>query len=103
MNKGIPIEDVLSLSKEIQGTFWGKSIMTSLQDYPRTSEIVLIVLIEMAFQIGVAGVFEFKKMLAALIDHDFELAAAEMLNSPWAKQQPDHAQTLAKTLMEIYT
>ena len=46
----------------------------------------------MCYQMGVAGVENFKKMLAALADGDRELAAKEALDSRWAVQTPNRAQ-----------
>jgi lysozyme len=53
------------------------------------------VLIEMAFQMGVAGLMGFTKMLAACEAMDWDTAAAEMLASKWAAQTPERAATLA--------
>ena len=40
----------------------------------------------MAFNIGVAGVLKFKKMIAAIERKDFKQAALEMDDSKWSKQ-----------------
>ena len=45
-----------------------------------------IVLLDMAYNLGVPGLLKFKKMLAALEEGDFELAAKEMLDSRYAAQ-----------------
>ncbi|MGL5947833.1 MAG: glycoside hydrolase family protein, partial [Aeromonas sp.] len=58
------------------------------------------VLISMAYQLGLAGVCRFKRMLAAIAVQDFELAAKEMLNSQWAKQTPARAQRAAKVMRQ---
>jgi lysozyme len=47
------------------------------------------VLISMAYQLGTAGLSEFRNMWAAIQHRDFDKAAAEMLNSKWAKQTPN--------------
>ena len=49
------------------------------------------VLIRMSFQMGAAGVAKFRNMIAALKDHDYPRAAAEMLDSRWARQVPRRA------------
>ncbi len=46
-------------------------------------------------QMGPAGVAEFRRMLAALHVGDYELAAAEMLDSKWALEVGNRAQELA--------
>ena len=53
------------------------------------------VVIEMAYQLGVAGLLKFKRMWAALGSEDYELAADEMLDSDWAKQTRERAEELA--------
>lgn len=49
----------------------------------------------MAYQLGVNGVLNFKNMLAALLDGDRELAAEEALDSKWAIQTPNRAYRVA--------
>ncbi len=53
------------------------------------------VCVNMAFNLGVSGFFQFKNMLRALNDSFYEKAAVEMLDSRWAKQVPGRAQDLA--------
>lgn len=52
------------------------------------------VLINMAFNIGWAGLGRFEKMLAALNGGDYERAANEMLCSRWARQVKNRAYEL---------
>lgn len=49
----------------------------------------------MAFQMGVSGLFKFKNMIRSLHDCFYEKAANEMLNSRWAKQTTNRANELA--------
>ena len=67
--------------------------------YQQMNELRRGVLIEMVFQMGVAGVNKFRKFLAASYDRDWTRAADEMLNSKWAKQTPERAKELAKLFM----
>ena len=90
-----------TLTQEILNRSWGDAIYWGLSEFPVTRRAVMSVLIEMAFQMGVAGVSKFEKMLAALIDHNYKLAAEEMLDSKWARQTPTRAQALAKIIREI--
>lgn len=53
------------------------------------------VLIEMAYQMGLDGLAGFRKMWEAIHAGDFSTAAAEMLDSQWAKQTPARAKRLA--------
>lgn len=62
------------------------------------SEPRQVVLVCMAYQMGVDGLLAFKKMLAATAEGDYTTAAAEMLNSRWARQTPTRAQRMAKQM-----
>ena len=53
-------------------------------------------LVEMAYQLGPAGVLEFKRMLAALSARDYETAAREALASRWATETPKRARRVAQ-------
>lgn len=44
------------------------------------------VLFNMCFNLGIAGLVEFRQMLAALVKNDFNAAANAMADSEWAKQ-----------------
>jgi len=59
-------------------------------------ERVRLVLQNMAFQLGSAGLLRFKRFLAALQRHRYSDAAKEMLDSDWAKQTPNRAGELAE-------
>ena len=52
----------------------------------------------MAFQLGINGIANFKKMALALTRHDYETAAAEALDSGWAKQTPARAKRMAEVI-----
>lgn len=53
------------------------------------------VLKNMAFNLGVAGLLQFRNMLTKLQANDYDGAAAEMLNSEWAKEVGARADRLA--------
>lgn len=53
------------------------------------------VLLNMAFQLGVAGLLKFKNTLAYIEAGDYENAAANMLKSKWATQTPARAKRMA--------
>lgn len=57
------------------------------------------VLVNMGFQLGVAGLLKFAKALAAMKLGSFGEAATHMLDSAWARQTPERAHRLA-TQME---
>jgi len=54
----------------------------------------------MAFQLGVTGLLGFRRMIAALKDHDYELAADEALDSRWATQTPNRADEIAAMIRD---
>ncbi len=58
-------------------------------------EVREAVLIDMAFNLGCAGLRKFKKMLAAIETKNFDLAAQEMMKSVWASQVKSRAVQLS--------
>lgn len=57
-----------------------------------------LVLLDMAYQMGVGGLLKFKKMLAAIDCEDYETAAHELLDSNYARQTPNRANRNAELL-----
>jgi lysozyme len=49
------------------------------------------ILASMAYQLGLGGLSNFHHMLQAVIAEDWDEAAAQMLDSTWAKQTPERA------------
>ena len=64
-------------------------------------EVAEEIIIEMIFQLGKTGVSKFRNMWKALSSLDYSTAASEMLDSRWAKQTPNRAKAMAKTMKEI--
>lgn len=58
------------------------------------------VIINMLFNLGYTRFRNFKRMNAALIVHDYNLAAIEMIDSFWATQVKGRATRLAKQMKE---
>lgn len=56
------------------------------------------ILVDMCFNMGIGRLLTFKKMLAALEQGYYERAAAEMLDSKWAKQVGRRAEKLAEIM-----
>ena len=68
-------------------------------DLPETAQEVIA---NMAYQLGVGGVLQFKKMWAALKNRDYQKAADEMLDSNWAREQtPNRAKRLAEIMRSL--
>ncbi len=57
-----------------------------------------IIIESMAYQLGLSGLFKFKKMIAALANRNYRQAANEALDSRWAKQTEARAQRHARVL-----
>ena len=58
------------------------------------------VIVNMAYNLGVAGVLSFKNMWAAIDRKDWEEAARQMLQSKWHIQVGNRAKELAKIMVE---
>ena len=101
----------------VEGVIYDKDILESLfeKDFSKAVqgaeellkgyEIALIakeVIIEMVFQLGKTGVSKFKNMFAALKEHEYSRAAAEMLNSAWYRQTPSRCEDLANIMKSCY-
>ena len=56
------------------------------------------VLLNMSFQLGVAGLMQFKKTLEYVEAGQYEEAAAGMLKSKWATQTPNRAKEMAEQM-----
>lgn len=81
--------DIAAVTKELQDLIASWYQLTP----PRQA-----VLINMGINMGVGGLLKFRKMLAALDRHDYKSAAAEMLDSAYAKQVPNRANRLAQQM-----
>lgn len=53
------------------------------------------IIIEMMFQLGPVRTSRFKKMIEALKNKDYNVAADEMIDSAWHKQTPERCKKLA--------
>lgn len=80
------VADVDQVMKRLDRVFpWWRSLDDVRQD----------VLVEMAFNLGVAGLLNFHVMLADCQSGRFDMAAAAMLMSEWAGQVGDRAMRLS--------
>ena len=59
------------------------------------------VIVEMSYQMGVSGVSKFKKALHAMQMFQWKLAADELLDSRWAKQTPNRAQSMSADMAAL--
>jgi lysozyme len=56
------------------------------------------VIVNMAYNLGLAGLGKVSRMWSALGDGNYDLAATEMLNSKWARQVGNRAVELAEQM-----
>ena len=54
------------------------------------------VIVEMCYQLGLAGFSKFKKTISYIEKKNYKEASKEMLDSKWAKQTPNRAKKLSK-------
>ena len=59
--------------------------------YENLDDVRRAIIISMAYQMGIGGLFEFKGMIKSLYDKDYQEAAGHMLDSLWARQTPARA------------
>lgn len=86
---GLELNDVIRVNLEIARAFsWFGKLNT-----PRR-----VVIVSMCFNLGLAGLKEFKKMITSIESGDFESAGNQMLNSKWASQIKSRATRLAKIM-----
>lgn len=83
------LNDIQDLNHELRTAVVG---WTALDDVRRAA------LVNMAYNLGMPRFKGFKKMLSALAVQDYRTAAAEMLDSKWAKQVGSRAQELAEQI-----
>ena len=88
------------LQKDLQGAIDGAEDL--INNCPsggkaNISDDAKIIIIEMVFQLGKTGVSKFRNMWKALQQNppQYSVAAAEMLDSRWAKQTPNRAKEMS--------
>ena len=96
-DKGISeSEATLLLMNDIQDA--ERDLKWHMPTYRSLTQTRKMVMLDMAFNLGVRGVMKFKKMHAALALRDYEEAARQMLDSRWAEQVGQRALTLAEMM-----
>ena len=75
------------------------ALESRLPFWPKLTDDRRRVLANMGYQLGVAGLMGFSRMLLALARGNYEAAAREMLDSKWAKRDtPERARRLAERM-----
>ena len=67
--------------------------------YGQLDEVRQAALLNMGFQLGVAGLMEFKRSLECIRDGRFAEAETHLLNSKWAQQTPARARRVARQIV----
>ena len=73
-------------------------LVSSFEFYKHLDDVRKAVLIDLAFNIGMAGLKGFRKMLKALEEGDYSEAAIQLLDSKYSTQVPNRAMELARLL-----
>jgi lysozyme len=81
-------DDVTEVQNSLTGISW----------YVGLDSVRQAVIVNMSFNMGVAGLLAFHKMIGLIELGKYDEAAAEMLNSKWADQVGDRAQRLSRQL-----
>ncbi len=74
-------------------------LLAHVDKYEELNNARQVVLIDMVFNMGIAGLLKFRKMIEAIEAGDCDTAAHEMLNSLWAKQVGKRANKLAEIMI----
>jgi lysozyme len=88
---------------EAEYLLWNRLVIAgtdaaTLPGWEGLDDIRRMVLVDMTYNMGIAGVRKFPGMLAAIAARDYDRAAAEMLDSAWHKQTGKRAEGLAAVM-----
>lgn len=104
---GFAIKD-LKLSKEVCDLILKEKIdkiinrlQSNLAYFDHLPDEAKVVLVNMAYQLGVSGLLKFKKTLKAFEMRMWSDASKEMLDSLWARQTPNRANELSDIIKNI--
>ena len=96
-DKGITEQEALFMLNNDVDYFYSK-LNKNLAWFKDLDDARQNVLVNMAFNLGISGLFTFKKMMACIFHYKYHDAAEEMLNSKWAKQVGYRAEELAEQM-----
>ena len=78
-----------------------RELSQHIEFYPSLSSKGKIILLDMAFNMGIRGLLGFRRMLIAMKEQDYERAALEMEDSLWAKQVPHRSEELCEMMKSL--
>ena len=99
-DRGITEAEAMGLLDNDIKSFWGQ-LVVKLPWVMQAPDTVQEVLLNMCFNLGMAGLLGFKRTLALLEAKEYDAAAREMLNSVWAKQVGQRAVRLAAQIANL--
>lgn len=91
-------ESEILFNKGIQNALRGIQSSTLSETYNMMDEPRRMALVNMVFQLGVAGVLGFRKMINHLNAGNYRAASLEALNSKWARQTPNRARRVTAVM-----
>lgn len=96
-DRGITAEEsAYLLSNDITGFY--AALLRELPWVAQLDDVRQRVLLDMAFNMGIAGLLTFKNTLATIKAGDYEKAAGMMLQSRWAEQVGQRADRLSRMM-----
>lgn len=96
-SRGLSLQEAIYLL-ENDIKYFSEQLDKKIPFFKLLDQIRQIVLIDMAFNLGINNLLEFKNTLAAIELGNYQLAAQEMLNSKWAKQVGRRALRLSEMM-----
>ena len=90
-------ESAMLLANDIRAVEAG--LVRALPWVSRLDDVRQRVLIDMAFNLGLQGLLEFKRTLKAVQEGQYQQAAGMMLESRWASQVGQRAERLARMML----
>jgi lysozyme len=101
-NKGLTLdESMFLLRNDIRECI--EDLWTIFPNFHELSDVKRHVLIDMRFNLGATGFRKFKRMICAVRDENFTLAAFEMRDSRWYGQVGRRGKTLRNMMLGVGT
>ena len=86
------IEAMVMLRNDIEQCYQELDVFSWFADLDQVRQEALV---DVLYNLGLPTFLEFKKTLKHVAEHNWSMAAAEMLDSKWARQVGDRAEELA--------
>jgi lysozyme len=96
-DRGITAEESAMLLANDIGAI-ERQVLAALPWVGEMDEVRQRVVVDMAFNMGIAGLLEFRRTLGAMQSRQYQQAATMMLDSKWAKQVGGRAERLSRMM-----